>query len=319
MYNEIATLPRRTHDMSSQIGDLNPYIIDITHTTAHTLFWPPGMPYHRRTTRFYEIEFITGGAGEMITAGMHFKTMRGDLFFRKPGMETQGFAGYYSYVIAFDPVYHESRQHCYKSKIPYWIYDENTIIADQGYFNHFPDHYNSDKFNELDPLFANIVQTFANGKEINQPYMKANLISIMDIIDTELGSNPENHKKRTIRNNYKKIIACKEFIDNNLGSKFTLEMLAERCGLSRNFFCRIFKEILGNTPFEYIIENKMVLAKKLLTTTNISVEQISAICGFDDLTYFYRLFKRYFHTTPTQFRENFRNEALESQEENKKA
>lgn len=295
--------------MNHPIRELNPYIIDITHTTAHNLFWPPGMAYISRTVRFYEIEFITGGAGEMVTDGRHFKTMRGDLFFRKPGIETQGIAGYYSYVIAFDPVYHESRQNCYRSKIPYWIYDENTLIPDEGYFDRFPYQYNTDKLNELEPLFANIVQAFASGKEANQPYMKANLLKIIDIIVNELNDNPETHKKRTIRNNYDKIIACKEFIDNNLGSKFTLEMLAERCGLSRNFFCRIFKEILGSTPFEYIIENRMVLAKKLLTTTNISIEQISVICGFDDLAYFYRLFKRYFQTTPTLFREKFRIEA----------
>lgn len=304
--------------MSSKIADLNPYIIDITHTTAHTLFWPPGMAYYRRIVRFYEIELIIGGAGEMMTAGKHFKTMRGDVFFRKPGMETQGIAGYYSYVIAFDPVYQDSRQNCYKSKIPYWIFDENTLIPDEGHFNHFPDHYNSNKFSELEPLFANIVQAFANSKEANQPYMKAHLLNIMDIIGTELSDDRESHEKRTIRNNYEKIIACKEFIDTNLGSKFTLDMLAERCELSRNFFCRIFKEILGSTPFEYIIENKMVLAKNLLTTTNISVEQISAICGFDDLTYFYRLFKRSFQTTPTLFREKFRNEALENNKENQK-
>jgi AraC-like DNA-binding protein len=301
------------------LGNLNPYIIDITHITAHTLFWPPGMAYNRRTVRFYEIELIIGGAGEMMTDGKHFKTMRGDLFFRKPWMETQGIAGYYSYVIAFDPVYHDSRQNCYKSKIPYWIFDDNTSIPDEGYFDQFPDRYNTAKLNELEPLFGNIVQAFASSKENNQPYMKVNLLNIFEIILGELSDNTETHGKRTIRNNYEKIIACKESIDNNLGSKFTLAALADQCGLSPNFFCKIFKEILGNSPFEYINENRMVLAKKLLTTTNINVEQISVICGFDDLTYFYRLFKRYCHTTPTLFRENFRNEALKSDERNQKA
>lgn len=290
----------------------NPYIIDITHTTAHNLYCLPGTAYHRRTVRFYEIEFIIGGAGEMTTGGKHFKTTRGDLFFRKPGIETQGIAGYYSYVIAFDPIYHESRQNCYRSEIPYWIFDENTFIPDEGYFNHLPDRYNTAKFSVLEPLFANIVQAFMSGKENNQPYLKANLLKIISIIDAELGVNPRNIEKRTIRNNYDKIISCKEYIDNNLGDKFTLEMLAKRCGLSRNFFCRIFKETLGSTPFEYIIENRMILARKLLTTTNISIEQISTICGFEDIAYFYRLFKRYFHTTPTLVREKFRNVALVS-------
>ncbi|HEX3048715.1 MAG TPA: AraC family transcriptional regulator [Bacillota bacterium] len=292
----------------------NPYIIDITYTTAHTLYCLPGTPYRRRTVRFYEIEFIFGGAGEMTTAGKHFKTMRGDLFFRKPGIETQGISGYYSYVVAFDPIYQESRQNCYRSQIPYWIFDENTFIPDEGYFDHLPDRYNTARFSEIEPLFANIIQAFTNGKENNHLYLKANLLKIFSIIEAELGDNPRNIEKRAIRNNYDKIITCKEYIDNNLGDKFTLEMLARRCGLSRNFFCRIFKEILGNSPFEYIIENRMILARKLLTTTNISIEQISSICGFDDIAYFYRLFKRYYHATPALVREKFRAEAFVSDE-----
>lgn len=295
----------------NHLGDMNPYIIDITHTTAHTLYWPPGMRYNCRTVRFYEIELITGGAGEMMSDGKNYKTIRGDLFFRKPGLETQGISGYYSYVIAFDPVYHDSRLNCYKSKIPYWIYDENTAIPDEGYFNCFPSHYNTAKFSEIEPLFINIVKAFTNCKETNQPYMKANLLKIFNIINNELRNNLPEIEKRTIHNNYDKIISCKEYIDNNLSGKFSLEALAEHSGLSRNFFCRIFKEILGKTPFEYITETRMALAKNLLTTTNISVEQISSICGFDDSAYFYRLFKRHFQTTPSQFRKNFQIKVLE--------
>lgn len=234
-------------------------------------------------------------------------------------METQGIAGYYSCVIAFDPVYHQSRQNCYKCKIPYWLYDENTVVPDEGYFDHFPTHYNSTKLNELEPLFANIAQAFFNGKEMNQAYMKANLINIIDCINHEIGDTPDTLGKRAIHNNYEKILLCKEYIDKNLGDKLSLEMLADRSGLNRNLFCRKFRETLGCSPFEYIIENRMLLAQKLLTTTNICVEQISTICGFDDLSYFYRLFKRYFHTTPTFLREKFRNEAPETDKGNQKA
>jgi AraC-like DNA-binding protein len=289
---------------------LNPYIIDTSHTTAHTLFWPPGMPYNMRTVRFYEIEFIIGGAGEMTTEGNIYKTIRSDIFFRKPYVKTQGVAGYYSYVIAFDPIYRKEHTHCYESQIPYWIYDKNTIIPDNGYFENFPDHYSTSKFNELDPLFANVIQSFRNNKSNNQSYMKANLLNILGIINDELSNNVHKLQRRTIHNNYDKIISCKEHIDKNLGNKFSLDILSGMCGLSKNFFCKIFKEILGSTPFEYIIENRMMLAKKLLTTTNISIEQISLICGFEDQAYFYRLFKRYFLTTPNTFREKFKNDSV---------
>ncbi|SFR81878.1 AraC family transcriptional regulator [Anaeromicropila populeti] len=284
----------------------NPYIIDITHTSVHTLYWPSGMPYHIRKTRFYEIELITGGTGEMTTDNKQFKAIKGNLFFRRPGVFTQGIAGYYSYVVAFDPVYDKSRVKCYESKIPYWIFDENTMIKDYGCFDEFPDCYSTLNQEALEVLFSNIVNSFNNGRELNQTYMKANLINIFDIIKTELDTELNHMGRRVIRNNYDNLIACKEYIDKNLDKRFTLEELAERCGLSKNFFSKIFKEIIGKTPFEYILENRMQLAKKLILTTNLSVEQISILSGFEDRAHFYRTFKKYYQMTPALFREKYK-------------
>lgn len=280
----------------------NPYIIDMTHTTVHTLFWARGMPYVKRKSRFYEIEFITGGTGEMTTDGKYFKTSRGDIYFRKPGLVTQGISGYYSYVVAFDPIYEEGRSRCYHTQIPYWIYDNNTELKDDGHFDKFPDCYNTNCFAELEPLFNNICMSFEENKERNQVYMKANLLSIMQIIEKELSDGSVKMKKRSIQNNYNKIIACQEYIDNHLDSKFTLDALAGRCSLSKNFFCKIFKEITGTTPFEYIIQSRMALAKKLIVTTNINIEQIAVLCGFEDRTYFYRQFRKYYQTSPAAMR-----------------
>lgn len=285
---------------------LNPYIIDVTHTTGHTLFWPVGMPYFKRKVRFFEVELITGGAGEMTTNGINYKTMRGDIFIRKPDSITQGIAGYYSYTIAFDPIYSEAHEDCYTSEIPYWIYDKNTTLSSDNSFSEFPEHYNTNKINEIEPLFSNIINSFKSNKIASQPYMKANILKLFDIIYNE--STNCIKEKRTIKNNYEKIIQCKNYIDNNLGEKFTLEMLAKMCDLSKNFFCKIFKEIIGVSPIEYIIENRMILAKNLLITTNINIEQIATICGFDDQPYFYRIFKKHFLITPNIFREKFRSQ-----------
>lgn len=280
----------------------NPYIIDTSHTTMSNLFWTKGMPYYNRTTRLYEIEIITGGSGAMTTEQIEYTATRGDIFFRKPRVQTQGISGYYSYVVAFDPVTNDSREKCYRTQIPFWIYDDNTELPDGEYFDSYPAHMHCDDISKLEPLFDNIHSAFGEGREKNQAYMKANLINIMELIDGELSSHNVKMQKRSIRNNYDTILQCQEYIDSHLDSKFTLEELALRCNLSKNFFCKVFKEIVGMTPFEYIMHSRMELAKKLIRTTNINVDQIAEICGFEDRTYFYRVFRKYYHTSPLAMR-----------------
>ena len=114
--------------------ELNPVVVDISNTTAETLFCAPGMPYPKRVTRFYEMELIIGGAGTMTTEGKKYCTMPGNVFFRKPGVVTQGIAGYYSYGIAFDPIASKERVRYYDTTIPYWVTDKNTQIEDYGFF-----------------------------------------------------------------------------------------------------------------------------------------------------------------------------------------
>ena len=259
-----------------------------------------------RVVRFYEIELIIGGAGKEIADGRHFKASRGDIFFRKPGMVHQGISGYYFYEIAFDPVYSESRRHCYESPIPFYLPDNRTILPDKDFFPHFPYKYHTNRFSELEPLFAGIVQSFPKRKEDQQLENRANLLKILMIVNEELSaSRPVAFENRMIKNNYEKIMICKRFIDSHPEYKFSLEMLAGMSGLSRNFFGKIFKQIIGSSPLEYINKARIELAKNLLAKSHMSIEEISSRSGFEDVPYFYRMFKRHTNMTPNTFRQKF--------------
>lgn len=285
--------------------ELNPVIIDITNTNAETLFWPPGMPYIQRVTRFYELELITGGAGSMTTDQKSFRTVRGNVFFRKPGMVTQGVAGYYAYGIAFDAIQSPERNYLYGTTIPYWITDTNTQIKDYGFFDKYPDCYQTRYFDKLEKMFSEITELYKKDRLGNQETMQDILKDIFAVIDTEWEDGQMPQVKGRILRHYDLILSCKEYIDGNLEKHFTLEELAAHCGFSKNFFIKVFKEITGMTPFEYIIESRMILARKLILTTNICIEQIVFLCGFDDRTYFYRMFKKRFHTTPALYRKEY--------------
>ena len=284
---------------------INPYVIysHYLNETNHT--WPAGIKYTNRIVRFYELELIIGGSGQTITQGQAIDASKGDMFFRKPGMRVQGISGYYCYTIVFDPAYSDMKNIIYESKTPFWMSSENEMLNEDSYFENFPYKYNTKNFEEYKQLFDNINYEFSNGRN-NQLAMKASLLQVILMLYNEFEKNQMITGRRALKNNYDRVIACKDHIEKNLAMKFSLDYLADMCGLSRNFFCKIFREIVGKTPFEFIMDSRMKLAEQLLMTTDMEIEQICNKCGVEDITYFYRLFKRYMNCTPASFRKNSR-------------
>lgn len=283
---------------------LNPYIIDCNYITKDNHSWPVGILYNRRIVRFYEVELITGGSGKIYTNRKLLEASKGDIFIRKPGSEVQGISGYYFCTIIFDAVYNKTREDIYNTNIPYWLTGENQMLPYLDFFDFFPDKIRINNFNKYLQPFLNIYNKNSQTGINKQLYMKADLLKILAMLREELDYQSDNLDKQSIKNNYSKVMECKNYIDINISTTFSLDMLAEISGLSRTFFCRIFRQIVGKSPFEYIIDQKLSLAKILLSTTNISIKEISVSCGFNDITYFYRVFKRKFNTTPKLYREN---------------
>ena len=312
--DSIPSKPTRKDNYAGELTDGGPnpfssypYIIGYTYNNQPNYLFPVGVRMVPRVVRFYEIELIIGGAGKEITDGLHFNASRGDIFFRKPGMENQGISGYYFYEIAFDPRFSESRRYCYDSSIPFYLTDWRTILPGKVFFPHFPYKYHTDRFIEFEPMFAELVQLFPKRKEGQPLECRAILQKILTMMNEELITHrPVFFENPIIKNNYDKIMACKKYIDNHPNTKFSLEVLAEMSGLSRNFFCKLFKEITGNTPLEYVTETRIKLAKNLLTTSTLNIEEISSRSGFENVTYFYRIFKRNTDMTPNTFRQKFK-------------
>lgn len=81
--------------------------------------------------------------------------------------------------------------------------------------------------------------------------------------------------------------------------------LAERSGVSKNFCYKIFTSITGLSPFDYIIQSRMNTAKRLLTSTNMKISDISIMCGIKNITYFHKLLNKHVNMTPANFRKRF--------------
>lgn len=91
-----------------------------------------------------------------------------------------------------------------------------------------------------------------------------------------------------------------------------LSHLAKLYFIHPHYLCRLFKKETGMNFSDYINDTRIAHAKRLLSLTNDSIVEISAKIGFNNVTYFNRLFKKYTGQTPKHFRSVSKNEHPEA-------
>ncbi|WP_170251386.1 AraC family transcriptional regulator [Rhizobium sp. SEMIA 4085] len=94
-----------------------------------------------------------------------------------------------------------------------------------------------------------------------------------------------------------------DHIHANLDQPLPVSELAGIVGLSRAHFSRSFAESEGMPPAEYVLQQRLQRAAKLLTKADfLPVKEVSIMCGFEDSNYFSKVFRRVYGITPTEFR-----------------
>lgn len=103
-------------------------------------------------------------------------------------------------------------------------------------------------------------------------------------------------------NHLKQFQAVLDFIDKNLDKDITIPMIAEKMYLNPNYFSGLFKSTLGISPGSFIKKKRIQRAQLLLWNTSLPVKAVSSKVGFDDICYFYRVFKKVTGMTPGNYR-----------------
>ncbi len=93
-----------------------------------------------------------------------------------------------------------------------------------------------------------------------------------------------------------------EFIKNHIHEEITIDMLSNICYMSKPNFFKCFKREFGISPVDFVIKERMKMAKKLLKDVNVTIGEAAYAVGINNLSYFFKLFKRYEGTTPNEFR-----------------
>ncbi len=94
-----------------------------------------------------------------------------------------------------------------------------------------------------------------------------------------------------------------DFIKNNYSKNPTLEDMASVINVTPRHMCRLFKQVLNISPFNYLTSYKMIKVREMLISSpNLPLKVISARAGFNSVSYFCTIFKEYEGITPLQFK-----------------
>lgn len=123
-----------------------------------------------------------------------------------------------------------------------------------------------------------------------------------EIADNKLYTVKDAEKEISFDKNIIKIKRILQYIRENFDKPITLEDMAKIAEMSVKYFGTYFKNMTGKTPFDYLNEYRVEKAARKLLNTDASVTEIAYSCGFNDLSYFIKTFKRINKTSPGKYR-----------------
>lgn len=128
-------------------------------------------------------------------------------------------------------------------------------------------------------------------------------IDSADRIKPEPGKSPESYGRSSREEYVARINRVMDYIGNNLDGQIDLSVMADIASFSPYHFHRIFSYIVGETPNNFVMRIRLERAAQLLQDSpKLSILDISAKCGFINISSFSRAFKSYFGMSASSFR-----------------
>lgn len=184
----------------------------------------------------------------------------------------------------------------------------SNILYQTHYWNYL--YFSVSYTDRLDALLAEMYEEFHHKQIFHQNmlyYSSGMLFTLMERqLLNQISVSPSN-PLRLVR--YDQIYS---YICDNYSLTSARE-IAEYFHISQSYLCKLFHEN-GTTVTTVIQEIRLQHTRSLLEQSDLSIQNIAELVGYHDLTYFIKLFKRYFSITPYQYRKkyqsakNFRNQ-----------
>lgn len=190
----------------------------------------------------------------------------------------------------------------------------DTFIPDFSAEKFFSDNYGVLHLSETDQI--QVEQIIASiQKEIGEKSLYYEQLAVMKVAELLLladrkinGIDRKSYPASARTTKHEKVDQIAQYITKNFTKAISLSLLEKECYVSKYYLCRIFKEITGLTIVEYTNLIRIQNAQKLLEKTNDKITEIAHKCGYENITYFQRVFKNHLLHTPLNYRKQFRKQ-----------
>src|SRR5438477_3077732 len=126
-------------------------------------------------------------------------------------------------------------------------------------------------------------------------------VLFIQVLRAHIASGPE-HNKGWLRAIFDpQIGAALSAIHDRVNTPWTVESLAEAAGMSRSAFAARFKELLGQTPLEYVTQWRMQKAIQLLERRDKKLPEVARLVGYESDAAFSKAFKRVVRANPGEY------------------
>ena len=164
---------------------------------------------------------------------------------------------------------------------------------------------NCDYYDKLSFCLDNIdelCKTFPKAYELS---IKAYLLLFFSYIFNSISKVVVPSAKKTKSLDKLKLII--KHVENNYANTITIEEISSLCGFSQSHFMKFFKSNMDVSFIEYLNNYRLTIASRLLISSSSSILDIAMESGFDNLSYFNRLFKKRYDMTPSKFRKMYQD------------
>ena len=158
-------------------------------------------------------------------------------------------------------------------------------------------YYLKDSFG-IDDLWRQILQRAKSSEIRSEFHCSALIYQFLIVLMDSVSEEPPIPDDRRLSQFY----TILSYIDGSFNEELSLSDLSRKIGVSQQYLCRLFKKYLKTRPFEYITRRRLQEAKKNLVQTDSGEAEIASRCGFNNISYFCAVFKRYEKITPAAFR-----------------
>ena len=152
---------------------------------------------------------------------------------------------------------------------------------------------------QMASLFFEIYEEWRKQEMGYELMIKANVLKLLTLLLRHFtdDSKPQESLENK-RNAMQRLETVFLHLYHHYGEKITLDQMAAECFMSPTYFSTFFKAVTGTTFSHYLAGIRIRQAQKLLKTTDQSIVEIAFDCGFNNLSNFYRTYRRIIGNSP---------------------